>query len=311
MSYPDPVMAICYDFDGTLAPGNMQEHDFFPDLNVAPKDFWEESNALAREQEADPILVYMKLMLDKARLSGKVRISKSAFREYGKTVKLFRGVKSWFDDINDYAAKKGVRLEHYIISSGIREMMEGSPISKHVKAIYASSFIYDQHDVAIWPANAVNYTTKTQYLFRINKGIESITDNVAINEFVAEEDRRIPFSRMLFIGDGSTDVPCMRLVKNQGGHAIAVYSGQREGSREHALRLLLDGRVNFIAEGVYTKNSKMFKYTSSIIDMVSASYKLYTLMKSAGKSQAECGPENLKEDRKDKFSGEAAFPQSP
>ncbi|HPX03218.1 MAG TPA: HAD family hydrolase [Synergistaceae bacterium] len=311
MSYHDPVMAICYDFDGTLAPGNMQEHDFFPDLNVAPKDFWEESNALAREQEADPILVYMKLMLDKARLSGKVRISKSAFREYGKTVKLFRGVKSWFDDINDYAAKKGVRLEHYIISSGIREMMEGSPISKHVKAIYASSFIYDQHDVAIWPANAVNYTTKTQYLFRINKGIESITDNVAINEFVAEEDRRIPFSRMLFIGDGSTDVPCMRLVKNQGGHAIAVYSGQREGSREHALRLLLDGRVNFIAEGVYTKNSKMFKYTSSIIDMVSASYKLYTLMKSAGKSQAECGPENLKEDRKDKFSGEAAFPQSP
>lgn len=231
MSYHDPVMAICYDFDGTLAPGNMQEHDFFPDLNVAPKDFWEESNALAREQEADPILVYMKLMLDKARLSGKVRISKSAFREYGKTVKLFRGVKSWFDDINDYAAKKGVRLEHYIISSGIREMMEGSPISKHVKAIYASSFIYDQHDVAIWPANAVNYTTKTQYLFRINKGIESITDNVAINEFVAEEDRRIPFSRMLFIGDGSTDVPCMRLVKNQGGHAIAVYSGQREGSR--------------------------------------------------------------------------------
>jgi len=311
MSYHDPVMAICYDFDGTLAPGNMQEHDFFPDLNVAPKYFWEESNALAREQEADPILVYMKLMLDKARLSGKVRISKSAFREYGKTVKLFRGVKSWFDDINDYAAKKGVRLEHYIISSGIREMMEGSPISKHVKAIYASSFIYDQHDVAIWPANAVNYTTKTQYLFRINKGIESITDNVAINEFVAEEDRRIPFSRMLFIGDGSTDVPCMRLVKNQGGHAIAVYSGQREGSREHALRLLLDGRVNFIAEGVYTKNSKMFKYTSSIIDMVSASYKLYTLMKSAGKSQAECGPENLKEDRKDKFSGEAAFPQSP
>ena len=311
MSYHDPVMAICYDFDGTLAPGNMQEHDFFPDLNVAPKDFWEESNALAREQEADPILVYMKLMLDKARLSGKVRISKSAFREYGKTVKLFRGVKSWFDDINDYAAKKGVRLEHYIISSGIREMMEGSPISKHVKAIYASSFIYDQHDVAIWPANAVNYTTKTQYLFRINKGIESITDNVAINEFVAEEDRRVPFSRMLFIGDGSTDVPCMRLVKNQGGHAIAVYSGQREGSREHALRLLLDGRVNFIAEGVYTKNSKMFKYTSSIIDMVSASYKLYTLMKSAGKSQAECGPENLKEDRKDKFSGEAAFPQSP
>ena len=292
MSYPDPVMAICYDFDGTLAPGNMQEYDFFPDLRIAPRDFWEESNALAREQEVDPILAYMKLMLDKARLSGKVRISKSTFRDYGKTVDLFRGVKSWFGEINDYAAQKGVRLEHYIISSGLREMIEGTSVSRHVKAIYASSFIYDQHDVAIWPANAVNYTTKTQYLYRINKGIESVTDNVAINEFVAEEDRRIPFSRMLFIGDGSTDVPCMKLVKNQGGHAIAVYSGGNGTGRDYAERLLRDGRVNFIAEGVYTKNSKMFKYTSSIIDMVSASYKLYTLMKSAGKSQAECGPEN-------------------
>ncbi len=292
MSYPDPVMAICYDFDGTLAPGNMQEYDFFPDLRIAPRDFWEESNALAREQEVDPILAYMKLMLDKARLSGKVRISKSAFRDYGKTVDLFRGVKSWFGEINDYAAQKGVRLEHYIISSGLREMIEGTSVSRHVKAIYASSFIYDQHDVAIWPANAVNYTTKTQYLYRINKGIESITDNVAINEFVAEEDRRIPFSRMLFIGDGSTDVPCMKLVKNQGGHAIAVYSADNATGREYAERLLRDGRVNFIAEGVYTKNSKMFKYTSSIIDMISASYKLYTLMKSAGKTQTESGPEN-------------------
>ena len=292
MSYPDPVMAICYDFDGTLAPGNMQEHDFFPDLKVAPKDFWEESNALAREQEVDPILAYMKLMLDKARLSGKVRVSRSAFREYGKTVTFFKGVRNWFGEINEYAAQKGVRLEHYIISSGLREMIEGTAISRHVKAIYASSFIYDQHDVAIWPANAVNYTTKTQYLYRINKGIESITDNVAINEFVAEEDRRIPFSRMLFIGDGSTDVPCMKLVKNQGGHAIAVYSADNATGREYAERLLRDGRVNFIAEGVYTKNSKMFKYTSSIIDMISASYKLYTLMKSAGKTQTESGPEN-------------------
>lgn len=292
MSYPDPVMAICYDFDGTLAPGNMQEHDFFPDLKVAPKDFWEESNALAREQEVDPILAYMKLMLDKARLSGKVRVSRSAFREYGKTVTFFKGVRNWFGEINEYAAQKGVRLEHYIISSGLREMIEGTAISRHVKAIYASSFIYDQHDVAIWPANAVNYTTKTQYLYRINKGIESITDNVAINEFVAEEDRRIPFSRMLFIGDGSTDVPCMKLVKNQGGHAIAVYSADNATGREYAERLLRDGRVNFIAEGVYTKNSKMFKYTSSIIDMISASYKLYTLMKSAGKTQKESGAEN-------------------
>ncbi|MDD4159634.1 MAG: HAD family hydrolase [Synergistaceae bacterium] len=280
MSYRDPVMAMCYDFDGTLAPGNMQEHDFFPDLKISPAEFWEESNALAREHEVDPILAYMKLMLDKARMSGKVQISRSAFRKYGKAVDLFRGVKSWFGDINEYAAKNGVRLEHYIISSGLREMIQGTAISTHVKEIYASSFIYDQHGVAVWPANAVNYTTKTQYLYRINKGIENITDNESVNEFVPEEDRRIPFSRMLFIGDGSTDVPCMKLVKNQGGHSIAVYSEDKEGSRDYAIRLLHDGRVNFIAEGIYTKSSKMFKYTSSVIDMVAASYRLYSLTKS-------------------------------
>ncbi len=293
MTYPDPVMAICYDFDGTLAPGNMQEHDFFPDLKITPMEFWEESNVLAREHEVDPILAYMKLMLDKARISGKVQISKSAFRKYGKTVDLFKGVKSWFGEINEYAVKKGVKLEHYIISSGLKEMIEGTPINGHVKAIYASSFIYDQHDVAIWPANAVNYTTKTQYLYRINKGIESVTDNLAINEFVAEEDRRIPFSRMIFIGDGSTDVPCMKLVKNQGGHAIAVYSEGKEDSKNYAVRLLRDGRVNFIAEGVYTKNSRMFKYTSSVIDMVSASYRLYSLMKSVTQREGEAEVETL------------------
>lgn len=280
MANPNTVMAICYDFDGTLAPGNMQEYNFFPDLKVEPIDFWSESNCFAREHEVDPILAYMKLMLDKARLSGRVQISKSAFKKYGSTVGLFRGVRHWFDEINEFAKKKDVKLEHYIISSGLREMIEGTAINKHFKAIYASSFVYDQHDVAIWPANAVNYTTKTQYLYRINKGIESITDNEAINEFVSEDERRIPFSRMLYIGDGSTDIPCMKLVKNQGGHSIAVYSPDKTESKEYALRLLNDGRVNFIAEGDYTKNSKIFKYTSAVIEMVAASSELYSLFRS-------------------------------
>ncbi len=141
-------------------------------------------------------------------------------------------------------------------------------------------FIYDQHDVAIWPAKCKLKTTLPRpSIIQIKQGIESVTDNQTINEFVAEEDRRIPFSRMLFIGDGSTDVPCMKLVKNQGGHAIAVYSEERAESKDYAFRLLSDGRVNFVAEGVYTKNSKMFEYTSSIIDMISASYRLYMLTK--------------------------------
>lgn len=281
MKNTDPIMSICYDFDGTLAPGNMQEYNFFPELNVKPDDFWAETNSFAKEHEVDPILAYMKLMLDKARISGRVQISRDAFKKYGDSVKLFKGVKGWFGEINKYAGEKNVKLEHYIISSGLREMIEGTSINSYFKAVYASSFMYDQHGVAVWPANVVNYTTKTQYLYRINKGIDNITDNEAVNEFVPEEDRRVPFSRMLYIGDGSSDIPCMKLVKSQGGHSIAIFNPEKEESCKYARRLLNDGRVNFITEGDYTKNSKIFKYTAAIIDMVSASYKLYSLYKSA------------------------------
>ena len=215
-------LAIAYDFDGTLSPSNMQEFDFVPKIGMSKEKFWGEVSALAQQNNADNILMYMKHMLDKAR-EAEVPVRRSDIQRYGKSVKLFPGVNDWFDRINEYGRKHGVNVQHYIISSGIREMIEGTPIARKFAAIYASSFVYDHNGVAQWPALAINYTTKTQYLFRINKGVKEVYDNSRINDYVPKHERPVPFENMVFIGDGDTDIPCFRLVKEQGGHAIAVY----------------------------------------------------------------------------------------
>jgi len=174
-------IAIVYDFDGTLSPGNMQEYDFFPQLGMSPNQFWTAAKKRAQDHEADEILAYMTLMLDKS-ASSNVCINKEAFAQYGKEVDLFPGVLEWFLRINQFAADNDVIPEHYILSSGIKEMVAGTPIAQHFKKIFASSFIYEQHGVAKAPGLAINYTTKTQFLFRINKGVLNAWDNSKINE---------------------------------------------------------------------------------------------------------------------------------
>lgn len=263
-----PIIALCYDFDGTLAPGNMQEHNFIPELNIATPYFWDEVNKRSREHDADSILTYMHLMLEKARGTPDVKFTRQAFMDYGKKLHLFSGVKSWFDRINEYGKECDAAIEHYIISSGLREMIVGCPISEKVNKVYASSFMFDQNDVAIWPAVAVNYTTKTQFLFRINKGQHEVWDDSKINDYVPEAERPVPFSRMIFIGDGSTDVPCMRLVKDQGGYSIAVYDSQ--ASDDKANKLLADGRVHFVAPADYGKNKRLDKQVKRVVQMMAA-----------------------------------------
>lgn len=172
---------IAYDFDGTLAQGNMQEYDFLPALNISPSDFWREAKELAKDQQADEILVYMQLMISKAQ-TAKVSVLKKTFTDFGKGINLFPGVETWFDRINAYGREHGVQVKHYIISSGLREMIEGTSIGKKFERIYASGFMYDHNKIAHWPALAVNYTTKTQYLFRINKGSLDVHDNSKINK---------------------------------------------------------------------------------------------------------------------------------
>ena len=266
-------MAIAYDFDGTLAPGNMQEYDFIPALNMRSRQFWDMVNKIAVKDEADPILAYMFTMLEEAR-KAKLPVRKADFKSYGGKIALFPGVSDWFDRINAYAKVKGVRLQHYIISSGLREMLEGTPIYKKFRKVYASGFMFDQNEVACWPALGLNYTTKTQYLFRINKGTLDVHDNSVINKFVPKADRPLPFENMIFIGDGETDIPCMRLVKDQGGHSIAVYNTDKYGAKKTAEQLITDGRASFVAPADYQPNSKVEKAVEAIIDRIEATARI-------------------------------------
>ncbi len=255
-----PVIALMYDFDKTLCTKDMQEYTFIPNVGMEPAAFWGEVNQLVARTRMDPILAYMYTMLDKAR-SVHQSIRRDDFVDSGKALELYRGVATWFDRVNKIGADAGARIEHYIISSGLREIIEGSEIRDKFDDIFACEFFYDENGVATWPKNVVNYTTKTQFLFRINKGILDLTDNQALNEFTPEDERRIPFRNMIYLGDGMTDVPCMKLVKVNGGYSIAVY----KDNKDIAEGLLGSGRVNFIARADYSKGSALEKTVRDII----------------------------------------------
>lgn len=267
-------IAIAYDFDGTLAPGNMQEHSFIPKLGIDKSAFWEEANQIAREHDADEILTYMQLMLKKASEKS-IPITKSAFHNHGKEIVFFKGVENYFDRINEFAKSCNVTLDHYIISSGVREIIQGTSIAKHFKNIFASGFIFDVNDVATWPALAINYTTKTQYLFRINKGINNSYDNKEINKFANFSKRPMPFTRMIYIGDGETDVPAMKMIKYQGGKAIAVYDpnkrkkGGRPSGKQICEKLIEQNRADYISATNYSENSKLDLILKSLIEIMS------------------------------------------
>ena len=262
-----PILAIMYDFDHTLSPRDMQEYGFIPDLGMEADAFWHKCVTAMKQNQMDQILAYMYMMLEEAK--GKLIVNRNMLRALGKDVQLFDGVSDWFARVNDYAENKGLTPEHYIISSGLKEIIEGTPIAKEFKEIYAASFCYDEHGVACWPAMAVNYTSKTQFLFRVNKGVLDVTEHRALNEFMPEEKRRVPFSNMIYIGDGLTDVPSMKLTKLNGGHSIAVWQEDERISNE----MLLEGRVDFAVKADYSRGSDMEKTVFAIIDQIAASAK--------------------------------------
>lgn len=262
-------MAIAYDFDGTLADGNMQEHQFLPDIGMKPKEFWAEVKRLTWQHQADEVLVYMNLMLRKADAAG-VPVRRDDFKARGKAIQLFEGVEDWFDRITVYGRAQGVRIEHYLVSSGNAEIFAGTPIASRFAQVYASKFMFDQNGVAAWPALAVNYTTKTQYLFRINKGAFDLSDNSKVNQFVEKRDRPVPFENMVFIGDGSTDIPCFRLVKEQGGLSVAVFKPHTKGARKKADNYVKDGRVHCVAPAIYTDGSDLDRIIKASINAVAA-----------------------------------------
>ena len=272
----NPTVALIYDFDGTLSPGNMQEFGFIQAIGKTPDEFWQKSAAISRGQDASEILCYMKLMIDEARAAD-VKLKRDSFRAFGSQIELYKGVLEWFDLINQYGKARGINIEHYINSSGLIEMIEGTPIAKEFKNIYACSFLYDVNGVAVWPAVAIDYTAKTQFLFKINKGILSVRDNKKVNESQAEDNKRIPFPNMIYMGDGETDVPCMKIVKMFGGHSIAVYDPSNKKKTNVAKKLLRQHRVNFITPTDYTKDSRTMKIVCSIIDKIRIDFELADL----------------------------------
>jgi len=255
--------ALVYDFDGTLARGNCAEHGLMPALGLNEhSDFWPEVNRKNYERDGDEILTYLGELAKRARDMGKqAELSPERLQAHGQSIPLFPGVEGWFDAVNRFASDQGIALSHYIVSSGLEEMIRGTPVAKHFKKIFGCRYHYDQDTGhAKWPAVAIDYTTKTQYLFRINKGIENSWDNVTINEYIEPGERPVPFDHMIYFGDGDTDIPAMKMVKAQGGCSIAVFDGDKWGqgkTQEKIEKLISEERANYVVQGDYTAGSQL------------------------------------------------------
>ncbi|MBO4668124.1 MAG: haloacid dehalogenase-like hydrolase [Bacilli bacterium] len=269
------IIALMYDFDKTLCTKDMQEYSFIDSIGMEAAEFWDESNKLSVKNDMDRILAYMYLMMKQAKKKD-VPITKDAFVALGKDVVLCKGVKTWFKRINEFGRSLGVEIEHYILSSGLKEIIEGTPIAKEFKKIYACEFHYNASGNADWPKQTVNYTTKTQFIFRISKGVLDVLDDVKLNTKMKDDDRRIPYQNMIYFGDGLTDVPCMKLVKQYGGHSIAIFNRKEKQKVEPLLR---DDRVNFICEGDYRKDKRLEQIVQQIIKKVVADNELNDISK--------------------------------
>lgn len=272
------TVALIYDFDGTLSPANMQEYDFIKAIGVKNKSaFWKENGELVKKHEASNILCYMKLMIDKAR-AAKISIKRQQFVDFGKGIELYTGVEEWFELVNKLGKEIGINIEHYINSSGLKEMIEGTKIGKKFKEIYACSFMYED-DIAVWPAVAVDFTAKTQFLFMINKGIAKISENSKVNEYKQEDERPIPFKHMIYFGDGETDIPCMKLIKQQGGNSIAVYKPRNQKKKACAEKLVKEQRVNFACAADYSKDGEIYNIVRAILRQIKSNSDFVNLQK--------------------------------
>ena len=273
------VAALIYDFDGTLSPGNMQEFGFIKELGMKPKEFWQKADKLSKSCDASGILCYMRLMIEEA-VAHKISLKRESFMKFGAQVKFFKGVEEWFELINAYGGELGLDIRHYINSSGLKEIIEGTRIADRFENIYACSFIYNVDGVAEWPAVAVDFTTKTQFLFKINKGISSVSDNTEVNRYVPEDERPIPFKRMIYFGDGTTDIPCMKMVSQNGGHSIAVYKPGDSSKKAGAEKLIIDKRADFVCPADYSADKDIYNVVTTVLSKISSDYDFEQLLRS-------------------------------
>ena len=267
------IIALMYDFDKTLCAKDMQEYSFIPSVGMEANEFWQESDNIATKNNMDKILSYMFLMIKAAKDKG-FSITRESFMNLGKDVVFLRGVKSWFSRINEYGKSLGVEVEHYILSSGLKEIIEGTKIAKEFKKIYACEFHYNKSGNADWPKQVVNYTTKTQFIFRISKGVLEQLEDKKLNSLINPNERRIPYRNMIYIGDGLTDVPCMKLIKVRGGESIAIY---HHDSLDTAKRLFNDGRVGYVCKADYSSGSQLEKVVQLLIHQMALTSQLIDL----------------------------------
>lgn len=277
-----PVIAICYDFDKTLTPNEMQAQGYIQSLGYEVEEFWNKSNGMAADNDMDENLSYMYMMVNEFKDHHK--LDRKTLEAYGAEVQLFSGVNDWFKRIRNYGLKRGVLVEHYIISSGIKEMIEGTEIAKNgeFENIYASSFYFDDKGIARWPAQVVNYTNKTQFLFRIQKGTLDINDP-GINDYFPPDEIRVPFRNIIYIGDSDTDIPCMKLVNTYGGFSVGVYNPDH--SKEKVYRMIKDNRIKYFAPADYRENKELDLIIKNIIERTVFNEKLesthYSCLKEA------------------------------
>lgn len=248
-----PIVALLYDFDKTLCNEDMQNYAFIPDLDMTPSEFWSETSKFGEKENMEKVLAYMYMMVSKAEEKG-IKFTKEYLRSLGTKIKYYKGVLTWFKRINDYGNSLGLDVQHFIISSGVKDIIEGCEIAKEFKNIYACEYMFNEKGDVVWPKVAINYTMKTQYVFRISKGAVSINDDDLVNQRISPEDRKVLYRNMIYLGDGITDVPCMRLVKDKGGKSIAVYP---RGKKEKVADLLRHDRVNYIALADYSENTEL------------------------------------------------------
>ena len=267
MDKQKPIIAFLYDFDKTLCTTDMEDYAFIPSLGMTPREFWALANGFGHANRMDGILAYMYTMIQESEKRD-LPFTRESLREMGRDIVLFPGVEGWFRRINAFGEEQGVQVEHYVISSGLREIIEGSSISGEFKEIYASEFYYDGEGRPVWPKLTVNFTAKTQFVYRINKGVLDVSDDKTLNDSMPDDSKRVPFTNMVYVGDGLSDVPCMKMMRAYGGQAIAVY---QKSNRAGVEKLLQDGRVDFIFPADYREGTEFDKTVHNILRKMAVS----------------------------------------
>ena len=262
-----PIIALLYDFDKTLCTTDMEDYAFIPALGYTPAQFWSKANTFGRENRMDGLLAYMYTMMAECRAQGRV-LKRDFLVQCGRSMELFPGVREWFGRINAFGASLGVEVEHYVLSSGLKEIIEGSGIAHEFKQIYACEFYYDESGAACWPKLDVNFTNKTQFVYRINKGVLDVADDKTLNDSMPDDSKRVPFTNMIYVGDGLSDVPCMKMMRAYGGQAVAVY---QKSNRAGVEKLLQDGRVDFIFPADYREGTEFDKTVHNILRKMAVS----------------------------------------